>query len=119
MKMRKTNPTIKEVLEGLKKLKNDRPGLYKAVKKGLLRPRRRKVEVNLSHISRIVKDEGSLVIVPGKVLGAGILERKLSIAAYAFSETAKKKIEESGGSALELTSLLEDRALPKNYTIIG
>jgi large subunit ribosomal protein L15 len=36
---------------------------------------------------------------PVKVLGDGELARKLTVRAHAFSATAKKKIEDAGGSA--------------------
>jgi len=39
---------------------------------------------------------------PIKILGTGNLTRKISVAAHAFSESAKSKIEAAGGSVQEL-----------------
>ena len=48
-----------------------------------------------------------------KVLAVGTLERKLTVRAHRASETAKKAIEEAGGT-LELMTLAEDEA-PKRW----
>ena len=41
--------------------------------------------------------------VPVKVLGQGEISKKLTVHAHAFSETAKRKIEEAGGTCQVLT----------------
>ena len=42
-------------------------------------------------------NEGDVIVVPGKVLGAGAINKKLTVAAFRFSASAVKKIEEAGG----------------------
>jgi len=55
-------------------------------------PRRRENKVNLSKLQTldIVKD-GAIIIVPGKVLGSGVLHKKITIYANSISESAKEK----------------------------
>jgi len=65
-----------------------------------------RVEVNLGRISRIAED-GEAVFVPGKVLGTGVMERKVTVGAFAFSASAKSKIEASGGTALTIGEFLK------------
>jgi len=72
----------------------------------LSNPASTKVEVNLGRISRIAED-GAAVFVPGKVLGTGVMERKVTVGAFAFSASAKSKIEASGGSALTISAFLK------------
>jgi len=72
----------------------------------LSNPASNRVEVNLGRISRISGD-GDAIFVPGKVLGTGTLERKLTVGAFAFSAGAKSKIEASGGSALTVGEFLK------------
>ncbi len=54
--------------------------------------RRRENKVNLSKLEtlKIVKD-GAIVIVPGKLLGSGVLNKKIIIYANSISESAKTK----------------------------
>ena len=72
----------------------------------LSNPSRNKVQVNVGRIARLVED-GETVFVPGKVLGTGVLGKKVTVGAFAFSEEAKSKIELSGGSALTVELFLK------------
>ena len=69
-------------------------------------PASTRVEVNLGRISRIAAD-GEAVFVPGKVLGTGAIDKKVSVGAFSFSAQARQKIEASGGSALSVEEFLK------------
>lgn len=69
------------------------------------RPKSRRVEVNLAKIARYAKD-GSIIVVPGKVLGSGNLDAKITIGAFSFSESALNKIVASGSKALTLSEVV-------------
>ena len=56
-------------------------------------PTRQQAKVNLEEINKTSED---IVIVPGKVLGTGEIEKKKTIYALGFSETAKEKLEKAG-----------------------
>lgn len=55
-------------------------------------PRRKETKVNLSKLNElpIVKD-GAIIIIPGKLLGSGTLDKKIIIYANSVSESANKK----------------------------
>lgn len=72
----------------------------------LSNPGKTKVEVNLGRISRLA-EEGAALFVPGKVLGTGVIDRKVTVGAFAFSEGARSKIEASGGSALTVEQFVK------------
>lgn len=73
---------------------------------GLLeRPTRRRVEVNLYKIERYA-EEGDYVLVPGKVLGFGVLTKKVVVAAWRFSRAAREKIYAAGGEAITIAELV-------------
>lgn len=72
----------------------------------LEKPERRRAEVKLSRIDRYSK-ENEVIVVPGKVLSDGMLTKKVSIAAFKFSEEAEKKIEKSGGKVLSIKELID------------
>jgi large subunit ribosomal protein L18e len=67
---------------------------------------RTRVEVNLGRISRLSED-GQVVLVPGKVLGSGVIDKKVTVGAYSFSASAKSKIAAAGGSALSIQQFVE------------
>ena len=69
--------------------------LWKRVAVELESPTRRKREVNVFKLDAAAK-EGETVIVPGKVLGSGVLSKNITVAALSFSESAKQKIAAKG-----------------------
>lgn len=54
-------------------------------------PARKRISLNLDEISKKSKD-GETVVIPGKVLSMGDMDKKLKIVALNFSESAKEKL---------------------------
>ena len=90
---------------------------WKRVRQLLSAPRRKKPGVNVSRIAEYAK-EGSTVVVPDKVLGAGALGAKLTIAAVSFSQSAKKMIESTGGKAISIVEAAKKSPTGKDTIII-
>ncbi|MEK6820379.1 MAG: 50S ribosomal protein L18e [Nanoarchaeota archaeon] len=85
---RKTNP---EIVASIIKAKKNKKWLEIA---GILSsPRRKKISVNIDEIDKNSK-EGDTIIVPGKVLGTGDINKKIRVAALSFSLGAEKKLKE-------------------------
>jgi len=84
----------------------------------LERPLRNYAEVNLSRINRHTKEK-EVVLVPGKVLGAGELNHQLTIAAVNFSAGAKSKITAAGGLCLSIEELMSKNPEGSGVRIIG
>lgn len=57
-------------------------------------PRRKRKSVNLQEINKEYKD-GDIIVVPGKVLSQGEIDKKIKIVALGFSESAKEKLSKS------------------------
>lgn len=116
-KVKKTNPNLVSLIELLRTegYKNDVP-LWVDISKRLSKPTRHKAEVNLSRINRHTK-EGDTVVVPGKVLGAGVLDHSVTVSAFAFSQLARKKIE-AAGRALPIQELLKENPQGTNIKIV-
>ncbi len=109
--VKRTGPTdinLRRLIRTLRKKSNEEGvKIWKDIAWRLERPRRQRAEVNISKINRYTKD-GDVVIVPGSVLGAGRLEHKVVVAAWKFSETARRKIiEAGGGEAISIEELME------------
>jgi len=99
----KDNPVLASLVDSLGREKKP---IWKKVRAELSRPRRQRVEVNLSKLDAYGED-GATVIVPGKVLGSGALSKKLTVAAFSFSGSARKLIGDAGGKAVSIESLVK------------
>ncbi|MFA5049687.1 MAG: 50S ribosomal protein L18e [Candidatus Micrarchaeia archaeon] len=115
--MKKTKKSNQNLLDTINKLKMEKKPFWKNIAKMLERPNKRWAIVNLDKIERYAKD-GSTIVVPGKVLGEGQMKKKLTVAAYKFSDSAKKTISGCGGKTLTLNELIESKTDPKNILLI-
>jgi large subunit ribosomal protein L18e len=116
---RPTNPYLKQLIEKLRKISIEKNvKIWRRIAELLERPRRKRVEVNLSKIERYSK-ANEFVVVPGKVLGAGNLTKPINIAAWRFSEKAKEKILKVNGKCLTIEELIENNPKGSKVKIIS
>lgn len=114
-----SNPILFRLIVELKKRSNSQNvSIWKRVANDLEKPTRQRRVVNLSSLSRHTK-ENEIVVVPGKVLGAGNLEHKLTISAFQFSDGAKEKIEKVGAKIVPLLELSKENPSGKGIRIMG
>lgn len=113
-----TNILLRKTIRELRKLanKNNAP-IWDYVAELLERPTRLRYETNVSRINRYTKP-GDVVVVPGKVLGAGVLSHPVTVAAIAFSEQALRKITTAGGRAIHILQLAQENPRGSNVKII-
>lgn len=108
--MRKKGPTnihLKNLIRDLKKLaRKEKVNLWSRLADELAKPTRSRREVNLFTISLSTNDNEA-VVVPGKVLGEGELTKPFSVAAFRFSESARKKIVNAKGKVLTIAELMK------------
>jgi large subunit ribosomal protein L18e len=97
----KDNQILASLIESL--MKAEKP-IWRKVASELSKPRRQRVEVNLSKLELYATD-GTTLLVPGKVLASGVVSKKVSVAAFAFSDRAKQLISAAGGKAMTIESL--------------
>ncbi len=116
---KKTNPMLISLIQDLKKLsvEKDAP-IWKDIARRLEKPKRNWAAVNLSRIDRYTH-EHETVLIPGKVLSAGKLTKKVSIAAWDFSETSKEKIKKAGGKILSIEEVMKHNPTGKDIRIVG
>jgi large subunit ribosomal protein L18e len=111
--MKKENPVLSALISTL--MMEKKP-LWKRVARELSRVRRDRVEVNLSKLDAFAK-EGSTVLVPGKVLGSGNINKKITVAAFNFSRTARQLITSAGGKTMNIDALLKTNPSGREVTI--
>jgi len=104
--MTSSNPLYRQKTVMLERAgKEQKAPIWKAAAELLARPGGTRVEVNLGRVSRMVED-GQAVFIPGKVLGTGVVDKKLVVGAFSFSANARSKLEAAGGSALSVEKFL-------------
>ena len=113
------NPERLKIIEKLKKKGREEPAaIYNAAAQELSQVRKNRRKVNIGKINEITKKD-DVVLVPGKVLGDGLLDHKVEIAAFSFTEDAKNKIEKIGGIAMTLDELMKKNPSGSNVKLIG
>lgn len=111
---KKLNPELRNTILLLKKQKSS---FWHDVAKLLIRPKRRSIVVNLDKINRLAK-ENSTILVAGKVLARGDLNKKFNISAFRTSEEAKNKIKASGSTYLSINDLVRKNPEAKDIKIM-
>ncbi len=113
----KTNPRLNSLIAELKAASRESgASVWSDVANRLEKPRRTHAEVNLGRIERYAKEDET-VVVPGKVLGSGVLQKNVTVAAVDFSNTARKKIEQVG-DAVALEQVAEQNPDGTNVRVI-
>jgi large subunit ribosomal protein L18e len=116
---RKTNEVLISLIADLKRASHDNQApIWKDVAKRLEKPSSSWAEVNLRRISQYTKAK-DVVLVPGKLLGAGELKEPVTVAAISVSLSAKRKIEGSGGKSITIRELIQLHPKGTNVKIIG
>ncbi len=114
-----TNVHLQELIVALKKeaITSQAP-LWKRLAEELESSTRQRRVVNLYKISKYARDNETIVV-PGKVLATGDLTKKLSVAAWSFSSSAKEKIQKAKGEALGIGELLKRNPKVQSLRIMG
>lgn len=106
---RKLNPELVETI-----IKAKKSG-WLEVASLLSRPKRKKMDANLFEINKKAKD-GETIVVPGKVLSEGEIEKRIKIIAFSFSKTAEEKLKRDKVEYSTIKQEIEKN--PKQKTII-
>ncbi|ERH02041.1 MAG: ribosomal protein L18E [Halonotius sp. J07HN6] len=113
----KTNPRLQSLIAELQTVAGESDAaVWRDIADRLAKPRRTHAEVNLGRIERYAQSDET-VVVPGKVLGSGVLETDVTVAAVDFSSTARTKIGQVG-DAVTLEEALEDNPEGTNVRVV-
>jgi large subunit ribosomal protein L18e len=118
MAMHKTSKTNVELIRLKKALQisanQHQVRLWKKLAGALEAPASSYAQVNLSRLNRNTT-AGDVVVVLGKVLGAGTIEHPIRIGALAFTANARLKIANAAGTMATIDEIVQ--ALPKGSDI--
>lgn len=112
------NNTTQALIQELKRtaIAHEVP-LWKRVAEDLEKPSRQRRSVNIFKIDANA-DDGDILIVPGKVLGEGDLTKKVTVAAFSFSNQAAEKIGKNG-KVMTITELIKSNPKASKVRILG
>ena len=115
----KTNPTLITLIQNLKKHSNEnKVPIWKDIATRLEKSSKNWPVVNLDKIDRFI-GEKETALIPGKVLSNGELTKKVSIAAWSFSDKALEKIKKAGSKHMSIEELLKHNPKGKDIRILG
>ena len=100
-----------------RKLWQTKRRIWRDVSKRLMAPQKNRVEVNLAKLNRATS-KNDIVVIPGKILANGLMEKQITVASYAISNSAAKKLEESGCKSMTIEELLEQNPTGSGVKII-
>ena len=116
--IKSTNPNYVSLIRLLeKKSRENDAAIWMDVAERLSQPKSKRVTANVSKINRHTK-ENEEVVVPGKVLGSGMMNHPVTVAALDFSDEAQSKIISAKGKCLTLLEVLEANPKGANLRII-
>jgi large subunit ribosomal protein L18e len=115
----KTNPELVSLIHNLKKQanENDAP-VWRDIAIRLEKSLKNWPVVNLDRINKYT-NEKETAIIPGKVLSDGNLSKKITIAAWSFSNKSQEKIKKAGGKCISFEELMKSNPKGKNLRILG
>ena len=88
------------------------------IAKNVLKSNSNKKTINLKKIDKLT-DDGNAVVISGKILGTGNLSHKVLVSSFSISNSAAKKIKESGGEILQFSDMIDRFPTGKGVKIIG
>ncbi len=103
---RKRNPELREIIK-LARAKS----LLELGKK-LTGPTKKQTSINVGEL------DGKNIIVVGRVLGQGEIDKKITVAALGFSEQAREKLKKAGCEIRTIKQEIEKNSELKGVTII-
>jgi large subunit ribosomal protein L18e len=118
-KSKKTNPNLVSLIQRLKDVsrENEAP-VWRDIALRLEGSANNWAEVNVGKLNRYAS-EGEIVVVPGKLLGAGEIAKRLTVAAYRSSGQAREKIEKAGGKSVSIEELVATNPKGSKIRIMG
>ena len=118
-KLNKSNPILLQLIKDLKKQSNEKDvGIWKDIALRLEKSSKNWPVVNLDRIDAYIKDK-EIALIPGKVLSSGNLTKKITIAAWSFSDKSYEKIRKAGGNTISINELMKNNPKGENIRILG
>ncbi len=111
LKRKRSSELVETIIFGKKK------SPWKEVTRVLSGPTKARTNVNIDKLSKMAK-QGEVLVVPGKVLSLGEIDKKIRVVALSFSEKAKEKLNKAGCETLTILEEIKKNPEAKDIRII-
>lgn len=81
-----------------KAFKKNKTSIWRSLEHEISKARSIRREVNISRLSSVTKND-EVIVVPGKVLGSGEMDHKLTVCAFSISEMVQRRSPTSAGKS--------------------
>jgi len=113
-----SNPVQSEAIQNFKSAyRNSKAPIWLKLKE-IMERSGFKAEVNLNKLSKFT-EQGDVVIVPGKVLGMGTIDHRITLCAFSLSRSAAKKIIDAGGKIFSIREFVGKFPEGSKVKIVG
>ncbi|MGC8628639.1 MAG: 50S ribosomal protein L18e [Candidatus Micrarchaeia archaeon] len=102
----KKKDELNTLIEFLSSYKGKNEEVARQILRFVVKPGRQQKEVNIGKISKKAA-EGDNVVIPGKVLGKGAIDKKITLAASSFARSARQKLEGAGCTIMDIKDMLQ------------
>jgi len=118
MKRGTENDALRDEIIFLEKSsKRNKAPIWRDIARILSASKRSRVEVNLGKLARVTKAD-DVIVVPGKLLGAGELKHKVTVAGWSAAKGVREKIAKAGGKMVSIRELAESHPEGKGVLVI-
>ena len=117
MKAEKSNYMQRIIAKIEKVARKNKARAWRRIAEELKKPRKNMAEVNVGKLSRYAAN-GEVVVVPGKVLGSGAIDKSVKVVALSFSKSAEKKIKEAKGECIKIEEYIDKNPEGKKIRIM-
>lgn len=112
-----TGPSNSNTRKLIRSLWKTKTGIWRRVSEILSKPSRNRPEINLYRLNKLTK-ENDVVVIPGKLLGAGIIDHPITVGSLMASELAVKKLTEATCTYLPIDQLMKKYKKGSNVKIL-
>lgn len=109
---KKTNSNLIDIVKIAKKQDG-----WREVAEILTGSRRNRIEINLGELFSGAKD-GETIVVPGKILSQGEVNKKIKIVSFSFSKNAREKLLNGGCDVVEIIDEIKNNPNAEGIRII-
>jgi len=115
----KTNPHLLTLIQHLKDAgRTNEACVWRDIALRLEGPASTWAEVNVSKLDMYANDN-EVIVVPGTLLGAGEIKKKVTVAAFRASSQARQKISSAGGQSISIEELIAENPKGSKVRIMG
>ena len=114
----KESNEIADTIDTLVKVSRENSStMWRDIAESLSGGSRRYASINVGKINKLSND-GDIVIVPGSVLGSGVINKKVTLSALKISKSAMEKLQKSGSSFKPIKQFATENPKVKNPKIL-